>query len=107
MAKDKIASLEELKEVFSQDLTSKNRLGLSLVNEAIFMQQTLRELKEKVRENGVVTEMCQGNYYIERENPALKSYATIIKNYNSTLKQINDLLPIEEEKEEDLFESFE
>ena len=47
----------------------------------------------KVEKDGVVTEMCQGNYNIDRENPALKSYNTTIKNYQALIKQITDLLP--------------
>ena len=48
---------------------------------------------KKVKKDGVVTEMCQGNYNIDRENPALKSYNTTIKNYQALIKQITDLLP--------------
>ena len=39
--------------------------------------------------------MCQGTYSIERENPALKSYNTTIKNFQNLLKQISELLPID------------
>jgi hypothetical protein len=51
--------------------------------------------------------MCQGDYTIERENPALKSYNTTIKNYTAVIKQLNDMLPAKEEKpKDDGFESF-
>ena len=39
--------------------------------------------------------MCQGNYNIERTNPALNQYNTTIKNFTQCLKQLNDLLPSE------------
>lgn len=111
MAKKNETKLEELKQIqkiFEQEDTSKNKLGLSLVDKAMFMEQTLAKLKEKIEQDGVVTIMCQGSYEIERENPALKSYTSLIKNYNSTIKQISDLLPVEAPKEEeDAFESFE
>lgn len=108
MAKAKITNskLQEIKKLFEKEDTSKNKLGLSLVDKAIFMEQTLEKLEAKINENGVVTEMCQGTYTIERENPALKSYTSLIKNYNSIIKQIYDLLP-SEEPTEDPFDSFE
>ena len=100
--------LKQIQKIFEQEDTSKNKLGLSLIDKAMFMEQTLNKLQEKIEKDGVVTEMCQGTYTIERENPALKSYTSLIKNYNSIIKQISDLLPVEAPKEEeDAFESFE
>lgn len=98
--------LEEIKKIFEAEDTSKNKLGLSLVNKAIFMEKTLDKLEEKIKKDGVVVEMCQGSYSIDRENPALKSYNGLIKNYNSIIKQINDLLP-SEQPQEDPFDTFE
>ena len=105
MAKSK-TELKEIRKLFEAEDTSKNKLGLSLVDKAIFMEETLGKLQAKIEENGVVTEMCQGTYTIERENPALKSYTSLIKNYNSIIKQIYDLLPSEEPKTDE-FEDFE
>ena len=56
------------------------------------MKITLEDLKKEVNANGVVTEMPQGEYSITRENPALKSYNTMIQRYNSTLKQLDDYI---------------
>lgn len=95
MAKAKLLSYEELekiKKTFEKMKNDKTKLGLSLIDEALFCGETLASLKDKVREDGVVTIMCQGNYEIERENPALKAYNTTIKNYQNIIKQINDLL---------------
>ena len=36
--------------------------------------------------------MPQGKYDIERANPAIASYNTMVKNYNSTIKQLYELL---------------
>lgn len=67
-------------------------LGLSLLDEVYFCQQTLKKLKAKIKKTGEVDVMSQGSYSIVRENPALKSYNTLIKNYQTLIKQINDLL---------------
>ena len=40
--------------------------------------------------------MCQGKYDIERANPSLSSYNTMIKNYTTTSKQLFELLPKED-----------
>lgn len=96
MAKKKVLAYEELKtlkETFEKMDNDKSKLALSLLDEAYFCGDTLKKLKEKVEKDGVVTEMCQGDYNIDRENPALKSYNTTIKNYQALIKQITDLLP--------------
>lgn len=98
MAKKKTLDLKELKSVYETLSNAKSKLALSLLDKAEFLEETLKELQIKVKSDGVVTEMCQGEYTIERENPALKSYNTTIKNYTSIIKQLNDMLPIENEK---------
>lgn len=65
---------------------------MNLVQELAFMKVTLEDLKEEVNINGVVTEMPQGEYSIMRENPALKSYNTMIQRYNATIKQLDDFI---------------
>ncbi len=71
----------------------KKSIALGLLKELIYMNDTLEKLKEKIDEKGVVTEMCQGNYSIDRTNPALQTYNALIKNYTSTSKQLFEMLP--------------
>lgn len=93
MAKKKISDLNELRKIFEKTNDNKSKLALSLLDKAEFMNETLKLLENKVKLQGVVTTMCQGAYDIERENPALRSYNTTIKNYTSVIKQLVDLLP--------------
>ena len=107
MAKKKMLAYEDLKtlkETFEKMDNDKSKLALSLLDEAYFCGDTLKKLKEKVEKDGVVTEMCQGNYNIDRENPALKSYNTTIKNYQALIKQITDLLPNQDNNNGDDFD---
>ena len=104
MAKEVKIDLNSLKKTFKEMDSDKGKLGLSLLEEAEFMKKTLDKLKKNINENGVVTEMCQGAYNIERANPALNQYNSLIKNYNSTIKQISDILPKEEFTNEDNFD---
>ena len=81
----------------------KQDIANSLLKEAKFCIETLEKLKEKVNAEGVVTEMCQGEYSITRENPALKSYNTTIKNYQNIMKQLTDIfstIPPDEKPDE-------
>lgn len=101
------SNIKELKEVFENMNNDKKKLALPLLEKAEFLEDTLNKLKLKVKEDGVVTMMSQGAYSIERENPALKSYNTTIKNFTTIIKQLNDMLPKEELlQDDDGFESF-
>lgn len=106
MAKKKMADIKDLRKVFEEINDNKSKLALSLLDKAEFLEETLKILQTKVKLEGVVTEMCQGTYTIDRENPALKSYNTTIKNYSNVIKQLNDMLPTENKPQDDGFESF-
>lgn len=93
MARKTIPDIKSLRTVFENINDNKSKLALSLLDKAEFMNSTLVKLEDKVKEDGVVTDMIQGSYVIERENPALRSYNTTVKNYTSVIKQIVDLLP--------------
>lgn len=65
-----------------------------LCQEAAFMNQTLKELKENIAENKAIMTYINGNGFdVIGENPALKSYNVTIKNFNATIKLLADLLP--------------
>ena len=93
--KTKEVDLISIKDTIDKLENDKKVMCTSLLNEIIFMKSTLDDLKKQVEENGVVTKMCQGKYDIDRANPALNQYNTLIKNYSSCIKQLNELLPKE------------
>lgn len=93
MVKIKAVNFKSLKELFNEMDNEKGMFGLALIKEAEFMKTTLTKLRIEMKNKGVVTEMSQGKYSIDRANPALTQYNAMIKNYQSTIKQINDLLP--------------
>lgn len=98
-------NLAEIGEKFNQDEPS-GKLGLSLLDRAIFMQGELIRLEEEIAKTGSITTMCQGSYSIDRINPAVNAYNGMIKNFTSVIKQIKDLMPTEEDGE-DPFDTFE
>lgn len=93
MANKKTININELRVVFEKKNDNRSKLALSLLDKAEFMEDTLNQLQNRIKENGVVTSMCQGSYNIDRANPALQAYNVTIKNYNSVIKQLVDLLP--------------
>ena len=56
-----------------EDLLKDNVLALALLDKVKFMEKTLMQLQEEITEKGVVTEMSQGSYTIERANPRFTS----------------------------------
>ena len=104
MKKVERIDLKAVKDTFESLGTDKSKLGLNLVEEAEFMKLTLDELKSKVVKDGVVTSMCQGKYNIDRANPALSQYNMLIKNYQTCIKNIAELLPKGDSISEDTFD---
>ena len=97
-------NLDEVANRFDKN-DSRGQLGLALIERAVFMQKTLKDLEKDVNKSGATTTMCQGNYEIVRVNPSLQAYINLGKNYTSTIKQINDMLP-KAETPMDEFEEF-
>jgi len=104
LRKIKDININSIKETFLDMGTDKSKLGLALIEEAKFMKTTLTKLKKKIKNDGVVTNMCQGKYDIERANPALSQYNMLIKNYQSCINNIVNLLPKDEYSAEDNFD---
>ncbi len=88
---------------FYKDLPEEKRVfAKKLIDQLTWMEKTLRKLKKTVDENGATFTATNGNgFEIVQEHPAQKSYNTMIKNYNATLKQLIELLPEEKGTEED------
>lgn len=86
------SELTKLRRLYRELSKDEKILLEKLGQEAAFMSATLEDLKEVVNRDGVVTSMPQGDYSIDRENPALRSYNAVIQRYNTTIKQIFDML---------------
>ena len=57
------------------------------------MLVSLEDMEAKISEDGLVVTMPQGSYEIERAHPLLQPYNAMVKNYNATIKQLNDIAP--------------
>lgn len=84
----------KLKKIFKNIAEDKKILCDKLITNAAFMAVALEELQEDIMENGTVITSTNGNGFdVLQENPAQKSYNTMISRYSSVIKQLQDLLP--------------
>lgn len=85
--------LDKIKRKFKNIPKDKFEFYLGLMEEAAYMKVSLIELKMITNRNGQVEWFEQGTQKMWRESPAAKTYNQLIKNYQSTLKQLEGLLP--------------
>ncbi len=64
-----------------------------LIERAAYMLVSLEDMEAKIDADGLVISMPQGDYSIDRAHPLLQPYNAMVKNYNATIKQLNELLP--------------
>lgn len=85
----------------------KIKVAEGLIAEAAFMRITLEDLKDSINEDGSIDIMPQGEYSIRRQSPEVQIYNTMIQRYNTTYKELFNLLPKESgEIVDEEFENF-
>lgn len=85
--------ITELNEIIQQVPADKRVIAANLVEEIVFMYETMEDMKSKIRQYGTVELFEQGKQKFLRENPAVKSYNTTIQRYSTLYKQLTELLP--------------
>lgn len=109
-AKPKFLTAAQLKKVVNAVPEDRRLLAKNVAEELSFMSEMLAALKKEAREIGALENFVQGRQSLLRENPALKSYNTTIKNYAVLLSKLTDLLPkatiVPEDPDADAFDSF-
>ena len=89
---------------FFKDL-EKDRLEFAdkLCKKAAFMDVMLEDMQSKITEEGAVITAVNGNgFKVQMDNPAIKAYNIMFKNYSTAMKQLIDLLPQGAEEEDEL-----
>ena len=81
----------KLNKLFKEISTDKRKMVDGLIERAAFMRATLEDLEEEVNREGATVLMENGKQVMRIENPAQKSYNTMINRYSSVMKQLNDL----------------
>jgi|SRR5690625_1372797 len=85
--------VEKLSNIFNDISADKKELAQSLIEEAAFMKITLDILKVRIQLDGPTYEFKQGKQEMIIENPAQKSYNTMINRYNAICNSLLNLLP--------------
>ncbi len=100
---------KRLAEQFKEIENRKKELVAGLIERASFMRIQCEDLEVFLNENGWTEQFCQGNQEpYSRARPEGQSYQTLNKNYQAVTKQLTELLPKEEPKQQktDGFEDF-
>lgn len=88
--------LTKLKKIFKDIEPAKRQTVEKLIENAAFMAESLDELQAIIREKGFTEEYHNGaNQSGIKKCSEVEIYNTMIKNYQSTIKQLVDLLPDE------------
>lgn len=95
------ANVTKFKKIFKNIEVDKAEFAKKLYEKAAFMDATLEDLQETINKQGAVVTGQNGNgFEVTVENPAQKSYNTMIKNYNATMKLLLDMVPESYEDDE-------
>ena len=72
----------------------RKNIAVKLCQKAAFMEVTLEDLQDRINEEGAIVTETNGNgFKVTMENPAQKTYNTMIKNYNMVIKTLADMMP--------------
>lgn len=94
---------------FLKEIEPKIKKGVkSLIENVAYMAVTLRELRDDITSEGVLSEYQNGeNQFGTKKSPKVEIYNTMVKNYTSSMKTLLDLLPKGKEQIiDDGFEEF-
>ena len=82
-----------IKKIYKNLPKERLEIAKKLIERAAYMLVSLEDMEAKISEDGLVVRMPQGSYEIERAHPLLQPYNAMVKNYNATIKQLNEMLP--------------
>ncbi|WP_085521406.1 hypothetical protein [Tuberibacillus sp. Marseille-P3662] len=99
--------IEKLEEILEDISEEKQKVAKRLIERVAFMTITLQILEDDIKRKGPTYLFKQGNQEMYIENPAQKSYNTMINRYTAAYDKLFNLLPKEEPiEDEDEFDSF-
>ena len=100
-------NFKKTREEISRLPDGKKERALALLDKAEFMDEELKKLQDILKEKGWVEKYQNGEtqFGLKKSSEA-DVYNAMIKNYNSTLKQIADLFPAEDKAVSDPLMAF-
>lgn len=102
--KKKLSKLEKILETVDE---TRRPIAKKLYKRCKFMEATLNALEKKIKEEGAVIVNRNGNgFEVQMENPAQKSYTALVGKYNAVIKNLLDMIPKNEAKDDEFTEFF-
>jgi len=99
---DKIRKeINRIKKLYKDFNKDKARVLEGLIKEAAFMKVELEELRNDLLITGLTELFVQGEQCFNRERPESKLYTSFIQRYSQVMKQLIEMLPAEEKKQEE------
>lgn len=96
--------LDKLKKIYSDIPEDKQEKSKDLLEKMADVLVMMDECKEHLTQEGCVTEMSQGKYFILRENPYSKIYDSKYKLMLATLDKLDKLAEGKGPKKDELME---
>lgn len=97
----------KLKRAIKSLSPAKKEAGTRILDRLNFMEITLDKLQDCINKKGAVINAKNGNGFTTlSENPAQKSYNTMIGRYNALVKTLIDMLPEQAGEKDDELMSF-
>lgn len=86
--------IRRLNGIFKDITLDKKELCIELIKNAAFLSVQMKELTDRMNEEGVISEYQNGeNQFGTKESPLVTVYCKFHKQYSGTFAQLNDLLP--------------
>ena len=85
--------LNKRKNLYKNMPKDKLKINEDLMKRAVFMQEKLAEMEQRIDSDGLLVSMPQGNYSIDRAHPLISQYNAMVKNYTTIIKQLNEVVP--------------
>ena len=95
---------QKLEKILEKIPKEKGNEASLIVEELEFILETIKDLKQKIRETGSVEHFINGKQDFLRESPALASYNKLMKTYDTFYKNLINLIPKDEIIDDDMFE---
>lgn len=89
--------IKNLRVKFKEISVNKRVIAFKLIDRVAFMTITLQILESNIKLKGPVILMENGKQKMMIENPAQKSYNTMINRYTGAMEKLTNLLPKEPE----------
>lgn len=97
---------ERLAQVFSEVPPEKLEVASELLDRITFMTITLKKLEDIINKEGPIVLFVNGKQEMMIENPAQKSYNTMINRYTTAFDKLVNLLPKDAPKVDDSLGEF-